>query len=485
MPRPGPRPYECIRRAWHGVGDSHHTLRGTLIQEIFRVVNEIHCPTTRRKKEWQEKLPMVVLRAEEILYSKANSEAEYMDIKTLCFRLNDAINTMIRRDESTEGGKLLEPCVEAALSLGCLPRKGTRGQRHNLHFSEGRNKRLTILPLVSSLPVIGDSSNYQCLSSVKSQEETRLHGNGVYCTAGIPACHFLDYQQYCLTSTPAKVVSSGSLLCTPSIAHFPSQRESDFSRNRSQETSLNFNGGGISTECSAPFYQQTYPGIIQGGQMKLPQLRTRTETEPVCMPLRCPLLSTSINNVISTTLSIPTSYRSHLFNATSSSSAYGENTRRFATSSVCFVHPDLDLQIQVPSITSQIECLPQTDPAYYAAAVLNLDESKSSMHSCSHVQNEAKSVIEQAPTEESSSESTLNVYDLQLRLAPPGNTCPCIAVNGSTYVDPCSNSSGFRVQIEDYSARTAKASDKLDFHSHMKNQEPLPNSCFGGNVTLL
>ena len=40
----------------------------------FRVVNEIHNPMTRRKKEWQEKLPIVVLRAEEILYSKGNSE---------------------------------------------------------------------------------------------------------------------------------------------------------------------------------------------------------------------------------------------------------------------------------------------------------------------------------------------------------------------------------------------------------------------------
>ncbi|KAH9321113.1 hypothetical protein KI387_015752, partial [Taxus chinensis] len=38
--------------------------------------------------------------------------AEYVDIKTLCFRLNDITNTMIRRYESTEGDKILEPCVE-------------------------------------------------------------------------------------------------------------------------------------------------------------------------------------------------------------------------------------------------------------------------------------------------------------------------------------------------------------------------------------
>jgi len=37
-------------------------------------VNEIHSSSTKKKKEYQEKLPVVVLRAEEIIYSKANSE---------------------------------------------------------------------------------------------------------------------------------------------------------------------------------------------------------------------------------------------------------------------------------------------------------------------------------------------------------------------------------------------------------------------------
>lgn len=41
-----------------------------------RIVNEIHGSATKKNKEWQEKLPIVVLRAEEILYSKANSEVE-------------------------------------------------------------------------------------------------------------------------------------------------------------------------------------------------------------------------------------------------------------------------------------------------------------------------------------------------------------------------------------------------------------------------
>lgn len=35
-----------------------------------------------------------------------------MDLKTLWDRTNDAINTIIRRDESTETGELLQPCIE-------------------------------------------------------------------------------------------------------------------------------------------------------------------------------------------------------------------------------------------------------------------------------------------------------------------------------------------------------------------------------------
>lgn len=35
-----------------------------------------------------------------------------MDLKTLWDRANDAINTIIRRDESTETGEFLQPCIE-------------------------------------------------------------------------------------------------------------------------------------------------------------------------------------------------------------------------------------------------------------------------------------------------------------------------------------------------------------------------------------
>ncbi|KAG6662494.1 hypothetical protein I3843_03G229300 [Carya illinoinensis] len=127
MPRPGPRPYECVRRAWHS--DRHQPMRGSIIQQIFRVVNESHSAATKKNKEWQEKLPIVVLKAEEIMYSKANSEAEYMNLETLWDRVNDAVNTIIRKDENTETGELLPPCIEAALNLGCIPVRASRSQR--------------------------------------------------------------------------------------------------------------------------------------------------------------------------------------------------------------------------------------------------------------------------------------------------------------------------------------------------------------------
>ncbi|TKY73172.1 hypothetical protein E2542_SST01922 [Spatholobus suberectus] len=97
----------------------------------IRVATEAHSPATKNNKEWQEKLPVVVLRAEEIIYSKANSEAEYLNPDTLLDRLNDAINTIIRRNETTETGELLPPCVEAALNLGCKAVRTSRSDRHN------------------------------------------------------------------------------------------------------------------------------------------------------------------------------------------------------------------------------------------------------------------------------------------------------------------------------------------------------------------
>lgn len=41
---------------------------------LIRVVNGRHSSATKGNREWQEKLPIVVFKAEEIMYSKANSE---------------------------------------------------------------------------------------------------------------------------------------------------------------------------------------------------------------------------------------------------------------------------------------------------------------------------------------------------------------------------------------------------------------------------
>ncbi|KAK7264904.1 hypothetical protein RJT34_32517 [Clitoria ternatea] len=158
MPRPGPRPYECVRRAWHS--ERHQPVRGSIIQQIFRVVNDAHSPATKKNKEWQEKLPVVVLKAEEIMYSKANSEAEYLNPDTLWDRLNDAVNTIIRRDETTETGDLLPPCVEAALNLGCKPVRTSRSDRHNNPKTYLPPRIQQPPPPVPSKPVVGSPLNY-------------------------------------------------------------------------------------------------------------------------------------------------------------------------------------------------------------------------------------------------------------------------------------------------------------------------------------
>ncbi|KAH1209700.1 Heterogeneous nuclear ribonucleoprotein Q [Glycine max] len=76
-----------------------------------------HGSSTKKNKDYQEKLPVVVLRVEEIIYSKANSEAEYMDLTTLLERTNDAIDTIVSRDEHTKTGEYLRPCIEDSVLL--------------------------------------------------------------------------------------------------------------------------------------------------------------------------------------------------------------------------------------------------------------------------------------------------------------------------------------------------------------------------------
>lgn len=61
----------CCVCVFFGV-NSLKFLRKTVF--LSRLVHENHCAATKKNKEWQEKLPIVVLKAEEIMYSKANSE---------------------------------------------------------------------------------------------------------------------------------------------------------------------------------------------------------------------------------------------------------------------------------------------------------------------------------------------------------------------------------------------------------------------------
>ncbi|KAM7256885.1 hypothetical protein ACFE04_012626 [Oxalis oulophora] len=178
MPRPGIRPYECVKRAWHS--ERHQPIRGSLIQEIFKLVNEIHKTSTKKNKEWQEKLPVVVLKAEEIIYSKANSEAEYVDLKTLWERTNDAIDTIIRRDESTETGDFLQPCIEAALYLGCTPRRASRSQRNTNprcylnSNTQGPGEALMKPPTYG----VSNVNNYKCAFT----HENAPPSNNIQCT---------------------------------------------------------------------------------------------------------------------------------------------------------------------------------------------------------------------------------------------------------------------------------------------------------------
>ena len=51
-----------------------------------------------------------------MLYNVGYLKAEYMNVITLWDRTNDAINTIIRREEGSEDtGEFLQPCIEGIL----------------------------------------------------------------------------------------------------------------------------------------------------------------------------------------------------------------------------------------------------------------------------------------------------------------------------------------------------------------------------------
>jgi len=54
-----------------------------LLLKNNKVVNEIHGSSTKKNKEYQEKLHVVVLRAEEIIFSKANFEVTFLLLRFL------------------------------------------------------------------------------------------------------------------------------------------------------------------------------------------------------------------------------------------------------------------------------------------------------------------------------------------------------------------------------------------------------------------
>ncbi|KAK8319325.1 hypothetical protein V6Z11_A13G233300 [Gossypium hirsutum] len=169
MQKPGPRPYDCVRRAWHS--ETHQLIRGSMVQQILRLAIQTHSSATKKNKERRVKILIVIVKAEEIMYSKANSENEYMNPETLWDRVNDAIDTIIRRDKSTKTGELLPSCVEAVLNLGCYLVRYSRSQQHC-------NPRTYLTPRapehVSLAPRIFDEGSEECCPRFPPVQSVRI-----------------------------------------------------------------------------------------------------------------------------------------------------------------------------------------------------------------------------------------------------------------------------------------------------------------------
>eukprot|EP01018_Ginkgo_biloba_P035612 Gb_03081 [translate_table: standard] len=480
MPRPGPRPYECIRRAWHS--DSHHPLRGSLIQEIFRVADEIHSSTTRRNKEWQKKLPLVVLRAEEILYSKANSEAEYMDLKTLRSRVEDAVNTMIRRDESTEDGQYLEPCVEAALYVGCPPRKAPRSQRHNSRFCTGSSQRLNTS---SAAPVIGKCNNYEGSSLVIQANTQESRFNSAEYRAGVASSFpSIDHQKYSIMPINVTPGCPSSVVCTR-VENKPSLNEATFHFpnpcSAGHITPLTFNQGVPST-CPAPSIEQKYSFISQKGLLvHPPTLQTRMDTRMVCMPVPWPMSSASTSSSVSTPWGVPTSFHPEVLNEPAIGLSYHAERLSSVVAEAPTVPIDSELRFQVPSMLSQSSYHSGAKPGKHVAELGSFDEAKYNTHTTyKQLQNNAITGLGDPPAELECKTSTENACDLHLRLGLSSNSCFYTATNESSDVEDLeSTNSRARAQVEDRSLENLKVNDSFGSGSCESNQEFL---CFSPSL---
>ncbi|KAJ7294544.1 hypothetical protein O6H91_Y251700 [Diphasiastrum complanatum] len=430
MPRPGPRPYECIRRAWHT--DAHQPLRGKLTQEILRVVTDLHKPETRHKKEWQVKLPTVVLRAEEILYSKAKSEADYMDVKTLRDRLEDAVDTMIRRTDAPKDGPYMEPCVEAALSLGCVPKSFPRGQRAGTRHSFGNTKRAG-----SSLSAASGSSSG--VSPSQNQSNFPMPATQDHCTqdaeifskaslACLPAKSLLpspvaelpmrgavnpSLVNLARCSEPRSFLHTGHLNSAPVNSGFAVSIQQEHCPNK-----VNFQAGATATPDSEVIADLPVPNVAKlfaGYPFVRPS--TRTSTEPASMLLNASLHGNSLHG-------------SHPFQTP----VVSEGVKSF-TGGVHFPTPifaDMVRHIQAPvahlgegarsaalasyssSHVSQFANLGRMQPTHEDSAI-------SVMRGLLSEPKAAVSLTRGgSPAEQSTAASTAELDDLQLRLAPPG-----------------------------------------------------------------
>eukprot|EP00249_Psilotum_nudum_P008411 c21251_g1_i8 orf=423-1850(-) len=455
MPRPGPRPYECTRRAWHS--DSHQPLRGRLIQEIFRVVNELHSNSTRRNKEWQDKLPIVVLRAEEVLYSKANSEDEYMDLKTLPTRLGDAVNTMIRREDDDEsGGPYLEPCVEAALSFGCTPKKASRGQRHwpprLCNSSARRMGAHNLSSSVSSLPG-GDQCSHESSSTTLPRLCTGLvmQENGswsIYCATALPDLIKPDVNQnFVYHASPAPLFSGIDTqdfgLCYPPHAGrlpgFSRERElseSDISITISNRglpgvlrgAELGHQGRIVPVGCPTTLLPLLPDVNQEGGIMVQSAVIPRTTTDAagtLCANTQWPHSLFIASSMASSPSSVVPSPE---IVAASTSRVYIDPNAHFATTRCKSLEGklhfsvDTGLQFPIPCPTSYEKQANRTSGTAFPlssrlARVGGYDEAVCSLTSAPALE---RSSLVSAVREKESATSRMEMHDLQLRLGPPG-----------------------------------------------------------------
>lgn len=360
-----------------------------------------------------------------------------MNVETLRIRLEDAVNTIIRREDGDEKGSYLMPCVEAALALGCTPKKTPRGHRqgfarHTLKRSistsadpangvpAGENCTSGHVNASEGMMQVSVSSSTLCSQGIEGQlgapvQAQILHTPLVSPCSGVGVCYISDaIPRTFLTPHEISDILPGSSLPSYGLQGFPrapdARRPIDYP----------------APENAGP-YTRMLTNLNQES-LEVRNSRARMDLRPPCVNPHGALASSVARSPVST---ISTMCRAESYPKAPLRS--GQNFGNIAAEGMDFVRSNLtgnDIRFMQSHFQPQMSSRPLSN--YHSSLVSELGESPPSHRpqvrdgiqetACAlgelPIQNTPPTL---ACVDNENAACPVDAHDLQLRLGPPGD----------------------------------------------------------------